>query len=154
MPHSQLSMFGLPELRQATPRKAVRKVSRAQYAALRDTPGALGKRTHVVLTALAHRYYVTQVWPTPAELTRWMYETKRIPRDAVNLVAPRVSDLINGAWMRRRQDDGSVIRVQVGGRVCEYLPERVCTVTHGLAQPIRIVEAGATLARFGYGGRN
>lgn len=128
-------------------RKAVRKVSRDQYAVLRDT-GRLSKRAHEVLTALAHRYYVLQDWATPAELTRWMFRHGTITRESTNLVAPRLSDLVNGRWVRGRGGT----RVQVGGGVCELLPKRVCRVTGTLAHPVRIREAGSTLPRLGYGG--
>lgn len=131
--------------REDKPRKRVRAVSRQQYAVLRDTD-RLSARTHAVLTALAHRYYVTQEWATPAELTRWMFNHGTIPRESTNVVAPRISDLVNGAWVKG--PDGT--RVQVGGGVCEFLPKRVCAVTGGLAHPVRIREAGSVLLQFGY----
>lgn len=139
----------LPEFDPRPPRrirKQVRKISRQQYAVLRDT-GVLSAKAHAVLTALAHRYYVTQIWPTPAELARWMFQHGKIPRDSTNLVAPRISGLVNGEWRGRGRS-----RRQVGGGVCEYLPKRRCTVTQGDAHPVRIREAGSVLARFGYGG--
>jgi hypothetical protein len=128
-------------------RKEVREVSRAQYAELRDHPW-LTQRTHAVLTALAHRYYVTQAWPTAGELCRWMFRHHGLKREAINVVAPRLSDLVNGRWVT----EGGVRR-RVGGGVCELLPKRRCTVTGGLAHPIRIREAGSILAHYGYGGR-
>lgn len=133
------------------PRKQVRKVSRQQYAVLRDTD-VLTARQHQTLTALAHYYYVVAEWPTPAELTRFMFTRGTIARESVNIVAPRISDLVNGEWVWRGEKPHRE-RVQVGGGTCEYLPVRVCTVTQGKAHPVRIVEAGAVLDRYGYGGR-
>ena len=127
-------------------RKEVRKVSKGHYAGLRDTK-QLSERTHMVLTALAHRYYVTQEWPTPAELTQWMFRHSKIPRESTNVVAPRISDLVNGWWATRRGQ-----RIRMGGGVCEFLPKRRCSVTGGDAHPVRIREAGSMLPRLGYGG--
>lgn len=148
---TQLSLLGAAE-RHEKPRKAVRKVSRQQYVELRDR-GTLSARTHAVLTALAHHYYVTQTWPTPAELCRWMFRYGRIPRESVNIVAPRVSDLVNGVWVTAVDETGKKTRIQKGGGVCELLPKRLDAVTGGQAHPVRIVEAGAVLQQFGYGGK-
>jgi hypothetical protein len=131
-------------------RKEVRKVSRANLYHLKDT-GELSQRVVLVLNGLAHYYYVTQDWPTPAEVTRWLYRHSKIVRESVNIVAPRISDLVNGET-RRKVVNGVKTRVRVGGGACELLPKRTCTVTGGDAHPVRIREAGSVLARFGYGG--
>jgi hypothetical protein len=135
--------------RDEKPRKNVRRVSRAQYAVLRDT-GTLTDRQHAVLTAIAAFYNRTASWPTPAELTRDMFRRRLIPRESSNIVAPRISDLVNGEWVK----GPGKTRVQRGGGVCELLrPKRVCAVTGGLAHPIRIRERGSTLDPHGYGGK-
>lgn len=143
--------FRVPDRASPAPRKEVRKISRAQIYRLKDS-GELSKRTAAALNALAHYYYKRQRWLTPAELTRWMHRTGKIPRESVNLVAPRISDLVNGEWTKRRDEHGRTVRVRVGGGICEFLPKRRCRVTTGAAHPVRIREAGSVLARFGYGG--
>lgn len=129
-------------------RKQVRAVSRGNYQVLRDT-GVLDARTHAVLTALAHLYYVTQTWPTPAELMDWMFRHGQIPRPATNIIGPRVSDLVNGRVRRRRGQEPTRDTRTI---CCEYLPKRSCRITGGLAHPVRILEAGSLLPRLGYGG--
>lgn len=129
------------------PRKTVRKVSREQYKVLRDGT-RLTARAHAVLTALAHYYNVRQDWPTAGELTRWMFEHGKIPRESANLVAPRLTGLVSGETTERK---GQIVRV--GGNTCELLPKRRCSVTGGLAHPVRIREAGSLPDPFGYGGK-
>src|SRR5262245_15782108 len=104
-------------------RKLVRKVSRQQLYRLKDT-GRLSERTVMVLNGLAHYYYKRQRWLTPAELTRWLFVTGKIARESTNLVAPRVSDLVNGRWVGR-----GARRRRVGGGDCELLPKQTCRVT-------------------------
>ena len=133
------------------PRKSVRKVSRENIYRLKDS-GALSERTTAVLNALAHRYYVTQKWSTPAELAHWMFTHGKIPRESTNVVAPRLTDLVSGAWVKRRDAEGKAFRVKEGGGMCELLPRRVCTITGNPAHPVRIREAGSVLTRFGYVG--
>jgi len=125
------------------PRKEVRDVSRAQYRKLREG-GLLTDRAHLVLTAIAHYYYVHQDWPTPEETCQWMVKTGKLQTANINVVAPRISqELVNGRLDRKTGQ-------RVGGGVCELLPRRTCTVTGGDAHPVRIREAGSVLDRFGY----
>lgn len=138
--------------REERPRKHVRKISKGTYVELRDT-GGLTARQHQTLTALAHYYYVHSDWPTAGELARWMFRHGKIPRESPNIVAPRLSDLVNGQWRRQPGPDGTKTTAQIGGGTCEYLPARICRVTQGRAHPVRIREAGSVLNRFGYGGQ-
>lgn len=122
----------------APPRKRVRKVSIGTYRELRDS-GRLRGRAAQVLRCLAAFFNRYQEWPTPAELTRYMFERGEIPAERANLVAPRLSVFINGDV--RRHPDGSKRRV--GGGVCEALPLRACRVTGDAAHPVRIREVGS-----------
>ena len=149
-------MSGQPSLlsvleREERPRKKVRKVSKQIYAELRDSD-RLGKSQHRVLTALAHYYNARADWPTTAELARWMFDHGKLTREAVNLIAPRVSDLVNGEWSKRKRQDGQIENFQKGGGVCEFLPARLCRITGDLSHPIRIREAGSRLSQLGYSG--
>lgn len=145
--YPQLSLPGVKvNRRDRSPRKEVRKVSRANLYRLKDS-GQLSERLTMALNGLAHHYYVTKTWPTPAELTRWMFQHKTIARESPNIVAPYISELVNGRWVGRGE-----ARHREGGGACEYLPKRLCAVTGGEAHPVRIREAGSVLARFGYGG--
>lgn len=135
---NQLSLLDRVE-RVERPRKHVRKVSRAQYAVLRDT-NALPARRHVVLTALAHHYYVRQVWPTTSELVRWMVDHQKLSLPSANWISGRITELVKGR--KTVGKDGAV--TWIGGGVCEFLPARPCTITGNPAHPIRIREAGSS----------
>ncbi len=145
----QLELFDAPEGPSEQPRKEVRAISRAQIYELKDS-GKFQERITMVLNGLAHHYYQKQFWPTPAELTRHLFKTKRIPAENRNVVAPRLSDLVNGPTQRVKREDGTSVQVRTGGGVCELLEKRRCRVTGTQAHPIRIREAGSVLARFGY----
>ena len=125
------------------PRKIVRRVCRENANRLRDEAKrdrADGRETKEqrVLRCLAAFFNRYAYWPTPAELTRRMFETRELPKDAVNLCAPRLSELVNGKV--KRGADGQ--KVRVGGGVCELLPLRVCRVNGDDAHPVRIREVG------------
>jgi hypothetical protein len=126
-------------------RKIVRKVSRVQYAVLREA-GALPKRVAQVLRCLSWRRNATGQWSTAAELARWMCQHGEIPRDDSRLVAPRLTFLGPGERLR----DGTVR----GGGLIEALPLRTCRVTGKSAHPWRVRERGSQQQRFEYGGVN
>jgi hypothetical protein len=121
--------------RQERPRKRVRAVSRAQYAALRDG-NQLSKRAADVLRELAAFYNRTAYWPTAAELTRWMFEHRDLPRDDSRLIAPRLTEFSRGVKDR-------TTGVYRGGGLVDNLPARPCQVAGKKAHPYRITEAGA-----------
>lgn len=122
--------------RQERPRKTVRRVSRAQYAVLRDTPGLLTARQHAVLTAIAAIYNATQIWPTRGEIARWMFDHGRLPRPDHSLIAPRLTELSRGVMDRQT-------RQYHGGGVIEPLPARPCRVAQTPAHPWRVTEIGS-----------
>ena len=125
----------------APPRKIVRTVCRENNNRLRDEAKAArleGRETkaqqvHRCLAAFINFYAYA---PTPAELTRRMFETGEIPSDRVNLVSPRISEGING--LVRRDVDGN--KVRIGGGLYALLPLRVCRVTGDMAHPVKIKE--------------
>ena len=130
------------------PWKIVRRVSKRVYAVLRDS-GYLKKSGLTVLTALAFYRNRTQVWPTPAELTRFMFDgvthvgprvktRRRIPKNESRYVAPRLSELIRGSVVRRHGQ-----KVRIGGGVCDQLPVRICRESGQWAHPITIREVGS-----------
>jgi hypothetical protein len=121
--------------RDEKPRKQVRKVSRQQYAELRDSD-RLSAGQHAVLTAIAAIYNSRQDWPTRAEIATWMFEHGRLPRNDVSLIAPRLTELSRGLMNRKT-------RVYEGGGVIEALPGRPCRIAQTAAHPWRIVEVGA-----------
>lgn len=142
----------LPQFeREEKPRKKVRAVSKRQIYQAKDS-GRYSEDLTMVLNGLAHKYYVTTQWPTAAELTRWLFQHGRLVRESINVVAPRISDLVNGGWQHGRDEHGKRVRVRVGGGVCEYLPARTCYVGGNRAHPIRIREAGSLLSAIGYVG--
>ena len=126
--------------REDRPWKVVRRVSKAVYAELRKS-GAVSRSTYRVITALAYYRNSTMAWPTPAELTEFMFRLKRIPRADARLVAPRVTELVRGAVLKL--EDGS--KVRRGGGVCDQLPVRRCTVTGRAAHPVAIREIGSAM---------
>lgn len=122
-------------------RKIVRTVCRENANRLRDEAKAdreAGRETRAqqVLRCLSAYFNRYSYWPTPAELTFYMFERKEIPSNRLNLIAPRCSELVNGEV--RRQKDGSKIRV--GGGVCELLPLRTCKIPVDDAHPVKVVE--------------
>lgn len=124
-------------------RKIVRQVCRENANRLRDEAKAdreAGRETKEqrVLRCLAAFFNRYAYWPTPAELTRRMFETAEIVQNRVNLVAPRLSELVNGKV--KRSADGSKIRV--GGGICEQRPLRTCKVNGDDAHPVAICEVG------------
>jgi hypothetical protein len=121
--------------RDERPRKRVRAVSKAQYAALRDGD-RLSKRAADVLRELAAFYNRRAYWPTAAELTRWMFKHRDLPRDDSRLIAPRLTEFSRGVKDRKTG-------VYHGGGVIENLPARPCQVAGKKAHPLRITEAGA-----------
>lgn len=126
------------------PRNIVRDVCRQNANRLRDEAKqdridgmeTKAQRVHRCLAAFTNRYGYA---PTPAELTRYMFERGEIPKDRVNLVAPRLSEGVNGKVQRGA--DGSKIRV--GGGVYELLPLRTCRVNSDDAHPVGIRTAGS-----------
>lgn len=137
------------------PWKAVRPVSRAQYAWMRRH-GMPDRRTWQVLTALAWYRNRTQQWPTAAELAHFMFtqRRRRIERDDPRLVAPRLTWLVKGEIRTVTDAEGKTRKVfgsdgrpeRIGGGVCCYLPTRTCRVTHAPAHPVAIREAGSSAA--------
>lgn len=124
--------------RRAVFRKAVRDVSKETYNVLADT-GALGAATTKVMRSLKAYINKRADYPTPAELTRWLFEAGVIKRDATNLVAPRLTELGRGKVVRN--PDGT--RTRVGGNEIEYLPLRTCRVTGHSAHPVRPRQKGS-----------
>lgn len=127
-------------------RKIVRQVCRQVNNRLRDEAKADRAAGHETKAQRVHRclaafenYYT--YWPTPAELTHYMFTRHEIPKDRVNLVSPRLSDGVNG--IVRRGHDGTKIRV--GGGLYELLPLRECKINGDSAHPYRIREAGSVL---------
>lgn len=120
------------------PRKRMRGVSKETYNVLADT-GALGAMSTKVMRSL--KYFINRRGfpPTPAELTRDMFQLGVIPRESVNLVAPRLSGLARG--QTRRLKDGSQQRI--GAIEIDLLPLRMCAVTGNEAHPVRPREKGS-----------
>jgi hypothetical protein len=139
-----LPMFGQaePEQRPVSFHKAVRDVSKETFNVLADT-GALGAMTTKVMRSL--KYYINrhEHCPTPAELTRDMFQLGVINRDSVNLVAPRLTELGKGRVVKN--EDGT--RSRIGGQEIDYLPLRICTVTGNKAHPVRPREKGSEESR-------
>lgn len=125
--------------REDRPWKVVRRVSKQVYAELRKS-GYVKWSIVQVLTALAYYRNRYQEWPTPSELTRFMFNLKRIPRDESRYVAPRLTELIRG-WTKVEPVSGQ--KYKVGGGVCDQLPRRICRVTGQWAHPVAIREAGS-----------
>lgn len=125
-------------------RKRQRAVSRQNALRLRDEAKAdceAGRETkfqkvHRCLSAFENR---KGYWPTAAELTRWMHERREIPREDINLVAPKLSIGENGDVKRKK--DGTKYRI--GGGLFERLPLRTCRVTGGDAHPVKVREVGS-----------
>lgn len=123
--------------------KRVRDISRQVNNRLRDEAKAdraaghetKEQRVHRCLVACALKY---GQWPTPAELTLYMFERREIPRNSVNLVSPRLSEGINGKV--RTLDDGT--KVRVGQGVYQQMPLRECRITGEMAHPVRVPEVG------------
>ena len=120
------------------PWKVVRRVSKQVYARLRDSGGA-SRQTWRVLTALAYYRNRTMAWPTPAELTEFMFKRARIVRNDPRLVAPRLTELVRGRVVTLRGGG----KVRRGGGVLTLLPARACRVTGSKAHPVSIREAGS-----------
>lgn len=125
--------------REDRPWKVVRKVSRQVYAELRRG-GIVSRNTLRVLTALAWYRNSTQDWPTASELTRFMFQRKRLPRNDSRIVAPRLTEMLRGRVVRL--EDGS--KVRKGGGVLTLLPTRRCRVTGAKAHPVCIRESGSS----------
>lgn len=121
-------------------RKNVRKVSKETYNVLADT-GLLGAATTKVMRALKHCINTTQTPPTPEELALWMFQHGVIPRARVQVVAPRLTELHIGKFVRRKGQEP----LRVGGGEVEKLPLRVCRVTGNMAHPVRPREKGSVL---------
>lgn len=123
------------------PRKRVREVCREVNNRLRDEAKddrLAGRETkadqvHRCLAAFFNKY---AYWPTPAELTLRMFETGEIPTNRTQLVAPRLSEGVNGVVKR----DAAGNKVRQGGGLYELLPLRTCKVNGDDAHPVRIVE--------------
>lgn len=143
--HTQraLPMYGqpLPEEPPSRPapfKKAVRSVSVEQYNVLADT-GALSAATTKVMRSL--KAYINKHIdpPTPAELARWMFEVGVIKHDRVNLVAPRLTELVKGKVVRRKDQPPT----RIGGGLAQYLPKRTCRATGNPAHPVRPRQVGS-----------
>lgn len=122
--------------------KDVRKVSKQLRQALLES-GYVKRSGKRVLFALGIYRTRFHQWPTPAELTRFMFESKWIPREDRNCVSPRLTELIHGYDVRLK--DGTVKHVD--GGVLDQLPLRPCTVTWQKAHPVAIREIGSTERR-------
>jgi hypothetical protein len=124
------------------PYKDVRRVSKQLIRELRESGYVKrsGKRVLFALEFYRQRY---QEWPTPAELTKFMADQKWIPKDESRYVAPRLTELIRGAWVRSK--DGT--RRHIGGGVCEQLTARECRETGQTAHPVALREIGSTERR-------
>lgn len=123
------------------PWKVVRAVSKQVYAELRKS-GRIAIATRRALVGLAAYRNATQQWPTPAELTHYLFTKKRLPRDDTKLVAPRLTELIRGRVVTLK----GVGKVRRGGGLLTLGPARKCRVTGNPAHPVAIREAGS-LAR-------
>jgi len=134
---TQLSLL-VDVAREERPWKVVRRVSRQVYARLRAS-GSANRRTWKVVTALAYYRNKSMAWPTPAELTEFMFKRQRITRNDPRLVAPRLTELVRGKVVRLA--DGT--KVRRGGGVLTLLPVRACRVTGAKAHPVAIREAGS-----------
>lgn len=134
---SQLTLLADVEIAER-PYKDVRKVSKQLIRELRES-GYVKRSGHRVLVALERYHRRYQHWPTPAELTVFMFECHWIPREDSRYVAPRLCELIHGekVWRKGQQ----VVR---GGDACDQLPARLCTVSKQKAHPVAIREAGST----------
>lgn len=121
------------------PFKDARKVSKQLIRELRESGYVKrsGRRVLLALEIYRNRY---QEWPTPAELTTFMAKRGWIPKDESRYVAPRLTELVKGATVRRK--DGR--RVTLGGGVCELLPARECRETGQKAHPVALREIGST----------
>lgn len=124
--------------REERPWKVVRRVSRQVIYELRKG-GYVGRQTIKVITALAWYRNSTMRWPTAAELTRFMFQRKRITRDDPRLVAPRLTEMTRGRVVKLA--DGE--RHRVGGGVLALFPVRPCQVTGAMAHPVSIREMGS-----------
>jgi hypothetical protein len=124
------------------PYKDVRLVSKQIIRELRDSGYVKrsGRRVLIALEIYRNRY---QQWPTPAELTRFMFEQKWIPREDRNSVSPRLTELIHGYDVRLK--DGTVKHID--GGVLDQLPLRPCAVTGQKAHPVAIREIGSSERR-------
>jgi hypothetical protein len=124
------------------PYKDVRLVSKQIIRELRDSGYVKrsGRRVLIALEIYRNRY---QQWPTPAELTRFMFEQKWIPREDRNCVSPRLTELIHGYDVRLK--DGTVKHID--GGALDQLPLRVCAVTGQKAHPVSIREIGSSERR-------
>jgi hypothetical protein len=120
------------------PWKVVRRVSRQVYAQLR-AGGYVNRQTVKVLTALAWYRNSKMVWPTAAELARFMHERKRNQRDDPRVVAPRLTEMVRGRVVTVHTGQ----KLRIGGGVLTYLPLRRCAVTQTSAHPVAIREAGS-----------
>lgn len=110
--------------REERPWKVVRAVSRRVYAEIRKG-GVVSRQTLKVITALAFYRNARQQWPTPAELTDFMFQRARIVRNDPRLVAPRITELVRG-------------RVVVAGTGCERRGLRPLLTTGGCVKPTRL----------------
>lgn len=120
------------------PWKVVRAVSKQVYAEIRKG-GHVGRQTLKVVTALAWYRNQRQEWPTPTELTQFMFQRKRIARNDPRVVAPRITELVRGRIVRLASGE----KARRGGGVLTLLPVRKCRVTGASAHPVAIREAGS-----------
>lgn len=139
MSAQQLSLITDIERRERPVWKDVRKVSKQLIHELQRS-GYVKWSIRQVLNALVLYRLRKNDWPTPAELTHFMFELKRIPREESRYVAPRLTELVRG-WHITVPGTG---RVRIGGGVCDQLPSRPCRVTGQKAHPVAIREAGST----------
>lgn len=134
---TQLGLLDAVE-REERPWKIVRRVSKLVYARLRDS-GQANRRSWQVITALAYYRNRSMAWPTAGELTRFMYQRKKLKREDPRLVAPRLTEMLRGKVVRL--PDGS--KVRRGGGLLTLLPARTCQFSGATAHPVAIREAGS-----------
>lgn len=136
------------------PRKRTTTTSKAAVHAIEDS-GDAERRRIVVLTGLRAYWNRFQVWPTADELAAFLFNRKLVPSSHRDVVQPRLNELVDGRWIRRRDPvTGEVSRVQVGGGEVERGAKRVSLVSGHTVLTWRVREAGSLPARGLIGGRS
>lgn len=149
---SQLSF--LPDVaREERPWKRTTETSKAAVHAIEDA-GEADRRRIVCLRALRAMWNRFQEWPTADELAAYLHGRHLVPSDHRDEVAPRLNELADGWWVRRKDHDGQVERVQVGGGEVERGAKRHSRISGRKVLTWRVREAGSLPARSLTGGRS